>query len=75
MLPASFIHGRGHASDDLPRAVRSDPRVRDPHSIGPDFGACTVRPCEINSIIIGRDVARNLKRELLDRIGLKADSF
>ena len=46
--------------------MRSDPRVRDPHSIGPDFGACTVRPCEINSIIIRRDVAGYLNRELLD---------
>ena len=55
--------------------MRSDPRVHDPHSIGPDFGACTVRPCEINSIIIGRDVAGSLNRELLDRIGMKADSF
>ena len=75
MLLASCIHGRGHASDDLPRPVRSDPRVRDPHSIGPDFGACTVCPREVDPIVISRDVARNLNRELLDRIGMKADSF
>ena len=55
--------------------MRSDPRVRDPQSVGLDFGACAVRPCEINSIIIRRDVAGYLNRELLDRIGMKADSF
>ena len=55
--------------------MRSNPRVGDLHSVGFNFGACAVRPCEINSIIIGRDVAGYLNRELLDRIGMKADSF
>ena len=40
--------------------------MRDPQSVGLDFGACAVRPCEINSIIIRRDVAGYLNRELLD---------
>ena len=75
MLLTSCIHGRGHATDDLPRAVRSSPRVRDPQSVGPDFGACAVRPRCVNSIIIHRDIAGYLNRELLDRVGLKGDSF
>ena len=55
--------------------MRSNPRVRDPHSVGPNFGACAVRPRCVNSIVIGRDVASYLNRELLDRVGLKGDSF
>ena len=75
MLLAICIHGRGHATDDLPRAVRSSPRVRDPYSVGLDFGACAVRPRCVNSIVIRRDIARYLNRELLDRVGLKGNSF
>ena len=73
MLLALWIHGRGHAADDLPHAVRPNPCVRDPHSVGLDFGACAVRPRCVNSIIIHRDIARYLNRELLDRVGLELD--
>ena len=38
-LLASCIRGRGHATNDLPRVVRSSPRVRNPQSVGPDSGA------------------------------------
>ena len=75
MLLTICIHGRGHAADDLPRAVRSNPRVRDPQSVGPDFGACAIRPRCINSIIIGRDVAGYLNRELLDRVRAEGNAF
>ena len=75
MLLTGCIHGRGHAANDLPRAVRSSPRVRDPQSVGPNFGACAVRPRCAYSIVIDRAVARNLNRELLDLVGLKSDAF
>ena len=55
--------------------MRSDPRVRDPQSVSLDFGAYAIRPREINSIVIDRDVTGYLNRELLDRIGMKTDSF
>ena len=72
---ASCIQGRGHATDDLPRAARSNPRVRDPHSVGPDFGACAVRPRRVDSIIIHRDIARHLNGKLVGRVRLELDSF
>ena len=49
--------------------------MRDPQSVGLDFGAYAIRPREINSIVIDRDVTGYLNRELVDRIGIKADSF
>ena len=49
--------------------------MRDPQSVRPDFGACAVRPRCVNSIIIHRDIARYLNRELLDRVGLELDPF
>ena len=73
MLLTSCSHGRGHATDDLPRAVRSSPRVRDPQSVGLDFGACAVSPRCVNSIEIHRDIAGYLNRELLNRVGLKCN--
>ena len=75
MLLAICIHGRGHATDDLPSAVRSSPRVRNPESVRPDFAASAVRPRRINSIVIHRDIARYLNRELLDRVRLELDPF
>ena len=69
------VDGGGHAPDDLPGAVRSNPRVRDPQSVGPMLSACAVRPRCINSVVIGRNIVRNLNRELLDRVGLKANPF
>jgi len=75
LLLTICIHGRGHAANDLPRAVRSNPRVRDPHSVGPDFGACAIRPRCINSIVIGRDVAGYLNREVLDRVRAEGNAF
>ena len=75
MLLATCIHWRGHAADDLPRAVPSNPGVRDPYSVGLDFGACAVRPRCVNSIIIHRDIARYLNRELLDGVRLELDPF
>ena len=69
------IHGRGHATDDLPRALRPSPRVRDPHSVGSDFGACAVRPRCLNSIIIQGDIAGYLNGKLLDRVRLELDPF
>lgn len=74
-LLTSSIQGRGHATDDLPRAVRSSPRVRDPHSVGPDFGACAIRPRRLNPIIIHRDIAGYLNGKLFDRVRLELDSF
>ena len=52
-----------------------NPRVRDSKFVGPVFGARAVRPRCINSIVINRNVARYLNRQLLDRVGLKGDSF
>ena len=75
LLLACCVHGRGHAADDLPRAARSSPHVRDPQSVGPNLRACSVRPRCSDSIIVGRDVTSNLNRELLDRVGLKGDAF
>ena len=75
MLLAICSHWRGPATDDFTRAVRPNPRVRDPYFVGPNFGACAVRPRCINSIVIGRDVASYLNRELLDPVGLKGNSF
>ena len=49
--------------------------MRDPQSVGPNFGGCAVRPRCINSIEIDRDIARYLNRELLDRVGMKLDPF
>ena len=49
--------------------------VRNPEFVRPNFGACAVGPGCVNSIIIHRDVARYLNRELLDRVGLKGNSF
>jgi len=69
------IHRRGHAANDLPRSVGPNPRVRDPKFVGPDFSPCAVRPRCINSIVINRNVARYLNRQLLDRVGLKGDSL
>ena len=51
------------------------PRVRDPDSVGFDFGACAVRPRCLDSIIIHRDIAGYLNRELLDRVRLEVDPF
>ena len=47
--------------------------MRDPHSVGFDFGACAVRPRCLNSIEIHRDIAGYLNRELLNRVGLKGN--
>ena len=55
--------------------MRSRPSVRDPQSVGPDFGACAVRPRCFNSIIIQREIASYLYRELLDRVRLKRNAF
>jgi hypothetical protein len=57
------------------RPVGPNPRVRDSKFVGSDFGACAVRPRCINSIVIDRDVALDLNRELLNRVGLKLDSL
>ena len=69
------IYRRGHATDNLPRVVRSNPRVDDPHSVGFDFGACAVRPRCLNSIIIHCDIAGYVNGELLDRVRLELDPF
>ena len=53
----------------------SDPGVRNPKSVGPNFSACAGRPRRIDSIVIGRDVARYLNGELLDRGGLELYPF
>ena len=74
-LLTSGIHGRGHATDDLPRAVLPNPRVRNPDSVGLHFGACAVCPRRLNSIIIHREIAGYLNRELLDRVRPKVDPF
>ena len=55
--------------------MRSKPRVRDPYAVAPDFGACAIRPRCLNSIIIHRDIAGYLNGKLLDRVGLKRNSF
>jgi hypothetical protein len=55
--------------------VRSKPRVRGPHSIGPDFGAGAVRPRCLDSIIIHRDIAGYLNGELLDRVRVEGNAF
>ena len=49
--------------------------MRDPHSVGSDFGACAVRPRCLNSIIGHRDIAGYLNGELLDRVRLELDPF
>ena len=55
--------------------MRPNPCVRDPHSVGLDFGACAVRPRCLNPIIIHRDIAGYLNGKLLDRVRLELDSF
>ena len=75
MLLARRIDGRGHAADDLPRALRSNPGVRDPQFVASNLSAIAIRPRCIDSIVISCDVARNLNRELLDRVGLEGNSF
>jgi len=75
VLLTSCVHGRGHATDDLPRAVRSRPRVRNPESVGPDFGAGAIRPRCLNSIIVHRDIAGYLNGQLLDRVRVKGNAF
>ena len=47
--------------------------MRDPQSVGLDFGACAVSPRCVNSIEIHRDIAGYLNRELLNRVGLKGN--
>ena len=74
-LLAICIYRRGHATDDLPCAARSNPRVRDPHSVGLNFSAGAVRPRYVNSIIIHRDITRHLNGKLLDRVRLEPNSF
>ena len=74
-LLTSCIHGRGHAADDLPRAVHLYPGVRDPDSVDLDFGAGAVCPRRLDSIIIHRDIAGYLNRRLLDRVRLEVDPF
>ena len=49
--------------------------MRDPHSVGPDFGACAIRPRCLNSIIVRRDIADYLNGKLLDRVRLKLYPF
>ncbi len=50
------------------------PCVRDPELIGSNF-VSVVRPGRIDSVVIGRDVASYLNRELFDGVRLKLDAF
>jgi len=49
--------------------------VRNPESVGPDFGAGAVRPRCLNSIIVHRDIAGYLNGELLDRVRVEGNAF
>jgi len=65
------VHRRGHATDDLPRAARANPCVRDPQSVGPDLATFAIGPRCIDSIVIDRDIAGDLNRQWLDCVRLQ----
>jgi len=69
------IHGRGHAAQNLPCAMSADPCVRDSQCVGLDFDAFAIGPCCFDSVVVNRDVACDLNRELLDRVRLEFDAF
>ena len=74
-LFAFRIHGRGHAAKNLPCAIGPNPRVRDPHRIDLCFGSVFVGPRSFDSIMINRDVAGDLNRELFDGVRLQLNAF
>src|SRR5215471_21303395 len=69
------IYRRGHAADDLPRAVRANPCVSDSQSVGPDLGAFAIGPGCIDPIVVDRDISGYLNGELLNRVRLELDTL
>ncbi len=74
-LLAFGIHGSGHAADDLPLAVRTNPRVRDSKCVGPYFGSFVIGPGGLDTIMVDRNVAGYMNGKLLDRVGLQLHAF
>ena len=69
------VHGSGHAAENLPRAVSTNPRVRDPQRVGSHFGCFVRGPVRLDPIMVDRDVAGHANGELLDRVGLQLQSL
>ncbi len=55
--------------------MSADPCVRDSQCVGLDFDAFAIGPCCFDSVVVNRDVACDLNRELLDRVRLEFDAF
>ena len=53
----------------------ADPCVRDSQCVGLHFDAFAIGPCCFDSVVVNRDVACDLNRELLDRVRLEFDAF
>ena len=49
--------------------------MRDSQCIGLHFNAFAIGPCCFDSVVVNRDVACDLNRELLDRVRLELDAF
>jgi len=57
LLFALFVNGGRHAAENLPRAVRPDPGVRDPHCVCSHYLAgVAAGPVRFDSIMIDGDV-------------------
>src|SRR4029077_5721335 len=66
-LLAICVYGRGHAAENLPRAVSPDPCVRDPHCVCSQYLAgVAAGPVRFDSIMIDRDVAGYANGQLLN---------
>ena len=66
-LLAIGVYGRGHAAENLPRAVTPDPGVRDPHCVCSHYLAGVASgPVRFDSIMIDRDVAGYANGQLLN---------
>ena len=49
--------------------------MRDSQCVGLHFDAFAIGPCCFDSVVVNRDVACDLNRELLDRVRLEFDAF
>ena len=75
-LLAGGVYWGRHTSDDLPRAVSPDPGMCDPHCIrSRHFAGVILGPVQFYSIMIDRDVAGHLNRQLLDGVRLQGQAF
>ena len=70
-LFALGVHRSGHAAENLPCAVSTDPRVGDPQRVRSHFGCFARGPVRLDPIVVDRHVAGHANGELLDRVGLQ----